>query len=170
MEFLNMIVKDNTVQQILELSCQAHESLIQDISSTWILPSAAYQQLISVFSETDKLRISWGSVDHWGSSPENGQRNVLFPWTVLPHSDPESWAEEKLSCRHQIALLWGLKLQHGAVPDEGVEFTAGGRVGVNDQCQQDSPVRNNDWPLLYTGSVCSYALQLHVSIPTGAFW
>ena len=57
--------------------------------------------------------------------PENGQRNVLFPRTVFPHADPESRAEEKLSCCHQIAFLRRLELQDGTVPDEGVEFTVG---------------------------------------------
>lgn len=60
--------------------------------------------------------------------PENSQRNVLLPRTVFPHSDPKPRAEEKLSCRHQIAFLRRLELQHSAVPDEGVQLTVGGEA------------------------------------------
>lgn len=61
--------------------------------------------------------------------PENSQRDVLFPWTVFSHSNSESRTEEKLSCRHKIALLRRLKLQHSAVPDEGMKLTVDGNEG-----------------------------------------
>lgn len=67
---------------------------------------------------------------NWEFVPQNSQRNILFPWTVFPHSNPESGAEEKFSCRHQIALLRRLELQHSAVPDEGMKLTVGGRRGI----------------------------------------
>lgn len=58
--------------------------------------------------------------------PEDGQGHVLLPGAVLPHPDPKAGAEEQLTGGHQVALLGRLELQDGAVPDEGVEFAAGG--------------------------------------------
>lgn len=63
--------------------------------------------------------------------PEDGQRDVLLPRTVLPHPDPKAGAEEQLARGHQVTLLGRLKLQHGAVPDEGVELAAGGGAWVS---------------------------------------
>ena len=57
--------------------------------------------------------------------PENGQGHVLLPGTVFPHPDPKSGTKEKLPGGHQVTLLRRFKLQHSAVPDEGMELTAG---------------------------------------------
>ena len=69
--------------------------------------------------------------------PENGQGHVLLPGTVFSHPDPESGTKEKLPSGHQVTLLRRLKLQHSAVPDEGVELTAG-----DPERQQINPLRS----------------------------
>lgn len=88
--------------------------------------SVSWRRLQSIrqVSERPQQGIMWQFV------PENSQRNVLFPWTVFPHSNPKSGAEEKLSRRHQVALLRCLELQHSTVPDEGMKLTVGGRRGI----------------------------------------
>lgn len=45
---------------------------------------------------------------------------------VLAHADAEAGAEEQLARGDQVALLRGLELQHGRVPDEGVQLAVGG--------------------------------------------
>lgn len=53
---------------------------------------------------------AWGLRAVYGL--EDGQRDVLLPWAVLAHPDPEAGAEEKFPCCHQVTLLRGFKLQH----------------------------------------------------------
>lgn len=53
---------------------------------------------------------------------EDGQGDILLPRAVLAHPNPKAGAEEKLPCRHQVALLGGFELQHRRVPDEGMEL------------------------------------------------